>query len=183
MTDAAGDLATIIQGIEREMGAAESGLPEELFLFVSRVTPLVNVDLLIQDDRNRTLLTWRSDRFHGPGWHIPGGFIRYKERAAERIGAVAQRELNAQVDFDSAPVLVHESIRADWRDRGHLISLLYRCRLLSALDERQRFTPSAPLPGQWLWHQHCPQDLIAEQQPYAALIGLPETERPASGLP
>lgn len=172
MTDAIDDLGSLIRRIEREIGTAESGLPEELFLFVSRVTPLVNVDLLIQDDRNRTLLTWRSDRFYGPGWHIPGGIIRYKERAAQRIHAVALRELSAQVEFGPAPVLIYEVVRANSRDRGHFISLLYRCRLMSPLDERQRFTPSAPLPGQWMWHEHCPQDLIAEHQPCAALIGL-----------
>ena len=31
-----------------------AGLPEDLFLFISRITPLVNVDLLIQDDAHRT---------------------------------------------------------------------------------------------------------------------------------
>jgi colanic acid biosynthesis protein WcaH len=44
-----------------------AGLPEELFLLFSRFMPLVNVDLLVQDERRGTLLTWREDEFYGPG--------------------------------------------------------------------------------------------------------------------
>jgi hypothetical protein len=49
-----------------------SGLPEELFLFVSRLVPMVNVDLFISDDQGRVLLTWRDDEIFGAGWHVPG---------------------------------------------------------------------------------------------------------------
>ena len=52
---------------------ANNGLPHDLFVFVSRLTPLVNVDLLIQDPHHGTLLTWRHDETYGPGWHVPGG--------------------------------------------------------------------------------------------------------------
>ena len=55
--------------------APRNGLPEDLFLFVSSLTPLVNVDLLIRDDAGRMLLGWRHDAFYGPGWHVPGSFI------------------------------------------------------------------------------------------------------------
>ncbi|MDP2923379.1 MAG: NUDIX hydrolase, partial [Candidatus Omnitrophota bacterium] len=53
-------------------------LPEDIFLFVSRITPIINVDLLIKNKQNHTLLTWRDDGFYPPGWHIPGGIVRYK---------------------------------------------------------------------------------------------------------
>ena len=89
----------------------------------------INVDLLIQDDRSRTLLTWRDDEFFGPGWHVPGGIIRYKESAADRIRACAREELGADVSSDAAPLLVLERI-GDQDTSGHHISLLYRCRLL-----------------------------------------------------
>jgi hypothetical protein len=55
------------------------GLPEELFLFVSRLIPMINVDLLISDDQGRIHLTWRDDEIFGAGWHVPGAMIRYKE--------------------------------------------------------------------------------------------------------
>ena len=68
---------------------AQTGLPEELFYFVSQLTPLINVDLLIKNQQGQTLLTWRDDRFHGPAWHIPGGIIRFKEKIEDRILKVA----------------------------------------------------------------------------------------------
>jgi len=67
-----------------------------VFALVSRVTPLVNVDLLIKDEQRRTLLTWRDDEFFGAGWHVPGEIIRYKESAADRIRTCARLELEAQ---------------------------------------------------------------------------------------
>ena len=81
---------------------------------------------------------------------MPGGIIRYKETAEDRIHSVARLELDAEVAFDSAPIFVLESISPERKDRGHFISLLYRCRLRSKLDERQQFNPEAPSPGQWL---------------------------------
>jgi ADP-ribose pyrophosphatase YjhB (NUDIX family) len=163
-------LTAAIRQIEDSIEQAEVGLPEEVFLFVSRISPLVNVDLLIQDDRRRTLLTWRDDRFYGPGWHVPGGIIRYKETGMDRIRHVARQELGAEVDSDLSPMFVLQSIASEKTDRAHSISLLYRCRLKSRLDERQRFTPESPLPGQWQWHAHCPENLIPEQREYAVFF-------------
>jgi colanic acid biosynthesis protein WcaH len=171
LNDRSSDLAGSIRLLESRIGTRAEEWPEELFLFVSRITPLVNVDLLIRDARGRTLLSWRSDRFYGPGWHVPGGIIRFGETAAERIRIVARRELGADVEFDASPLLVHEGIHPDRRDRGHFVSLLYPCRLASDPDARQRFMPEAPLPNQWMWHDRCPDNLIREQRDYACYIG------------
>jgi colanic acid biosynthesis protein WcaH len=119
LIDPADPLSAAIRQIEDIADTGETGLPEELFLFVSRVTPLINVDLLIQDQRKRTLLTWRDDRFYGPGWHVPGGIIRYKETAADRIRSVARQELGVEIDFDPSPIFILESIAPERKDRGH----------------------------------------------------------------
>src|SRR5215471_639777 len=163
------NLKTLITEIERHIDLS-SGMPEALFLFLSRLTPLINVDLLIQDEEEGTLLTWRADRHFGPGWHVPGGIIRHKELAADRIRTVAKLELAAAVTFGPEPFHVQENIRHAWRDRSHAISLLYRCRLAGPLDPARRFTPDAPQPDQWMWHKSCPVDLIPEQRGYAAFF-------------
>lgn len=163
-------LAAAIRRIERLIDACPNGLPEEVFLFLSRTTPLVNVDLLIQDDRRRTLLTWRNDEHFGPGWHVPGGIIRFREAAADRIRAVAALELGANVTFEPAPIMVHESIDSGRRNRGHAVSLLYRCRLASDPDSHRQCGPGAPLAGQWRWHDRCPENLIPEQRAYSAFM-------------
>lgn len=170
MTDPSRGIREVIRELEGHVDAAGHGWPEELFLFVSRVTPLVNVDLLIRDDYGRTLLTWRSDAFYGPGWHIPGGIIRFKETAAERIAIVAERELGASVEFDRSPILVQETIVSERPERGHFISLLYKCRLTTDLDPRRRHSHEPPLPGHWGWHKDIPDNLIPEQLSYATYM-------------
>ena len=158
-----------IAPLEAAIGDPRQGLPEEVFLFVSRIAPLINVDLLIQDDAGRTLLTWRDDASFGQGWHIPGGIIRYQQTTADSVRDCARRELGADVTFDAEPLLVSETIRP-CRDRGHFISLLYRCRLTTTPDPALRWE-SHPKAGGWHWHRTCPPDLLKAQTQYARFLG------------
>ncbi|MCY2993449.1 MAG: NUDIX domain-containing protein [Planctomycetota bacterium] len=137
-----------------------------MFLFLSRLTPLVNVDLLISDEKQRFLLAWREDEYDGPGWHVPGGIIRFKESAAQRIRQVARLELGAEVGCDATPVAVHEHLRAERNTRGHFISLLYRCWLLTPPDQARQASSDRPSRGQWRWHGAWPQDIIDGQSGY-----------------
>ena len=171
MTRASQNIGRLLLQIESQALSPENGLREEIFLLVSRLTALINVDLFIQDGQCRTLLTWRDDGFYGPGWHVPGGIIRYKEVASNRVRTVAREELGTEVSFDDRPVSVHEVIKPDARDRAHFVSLLYRCHLLGPLDVRRRFVRASPEPGQWEWHEHCPENLISEQLVYENLFG------------
>ena len=147
------------------------GLPQEIFLFVSHLLPLVNVDLLIQDAKGRTLLTWRDDVFCGSGWHIPGGILRFKERLETRIAKVAAIEVGTTVDFNPVPLAVNQCIDPDpiRRDRGHFISFLYRCRIPDdyVIDNRNR-KPTDP--GFAAWHENCPENLIAVHRIYRKFI-------------
>jgi colanic acid biosynthesis protein WcaH len=160
------DSHAAVAALDSVVGDPRQGLPEEIFLFVSRITPLINVDLLIQNELGRTLLTWRDDEFFGAGWHVPGGIIRYKEMAADRIRACAREELGVEVAFEAAPLLVSETIR-EQKTRGHFVSLLHRCRLLTPPDEGRRAWSNPPAPGQWQWHECCPPDLLSIQSHYA----------------
>ena len=163
------DLREPIAALESAAGDPRKGLPADVFFFVSRLTPLINVDLLIQDDEGRTLLTWREDEFFETGWHIPGGIIRYKESAADRLRACAYEELGAGISWNPEPVLVAETIRPQ-NTRGHFISLLFRCRLLTPLDEARRAASDRPSAGEWRWHDRCPPNLLDVQRPYAHLF-------------
>ena len=158
-----------IATLESTLGDPRRGLPEDVFLFVSRIVPLINVDLLIQDDLGRTLLTWREDEFFGAGWHVPGGIIRYKEASADRIRACAREELGAEVSFEAVPLLVSETVRAH-ENRGHFISLLFRCQLMTPLMEARRASSNVPSSGEWRWHHGCPPDLLEAQRQYARFL-------------
>ena len=161
-------LEEAIKSLDELVPNPENGLPEELFLFISRMTPLINVDLLIKDSQGRTLLTWRDDAFYGAGWHIPGGIIRYKETAADRIQKCAKDEIGCTVEFERVPLTIIETV-AKRRDRGHFISMLYRCGLNGNPDPA-RESGERPARGEWKWHNSRPRDLIAVQRPYAQFI-------------
>ena len=160
------DTVQLLGAIDAWAPEPEKGLPFELFRFLSRIMTLVNVDLLVQDLELGTLLTWRDDENYGPGWHVPGGIIRYKETAEARIRATAQRELGADVEFDSQPISIEQLIDPIQRERGHMVSLLYRCRMSGAPSEQLRWNPEAPAAGQWAWHRECPANLIPEHDHY-----------------
>ncbi|HIJ38622.1 MAG TPA: NUDIX domain-containing protein [Rhodospirillaceae bacterium] len=135
------------------------GLPDDVFYYISRTTPLVNVDLLIKDENGRTLLAWRNDRYCDVGWHVPGGIIRFKETYETRVEKVALSEIGVPVAFDRAPLAVTNMIHTDRDVRGHFISLLINCRLSSAFVPDNR-TRSASDGGFLQWHDCCPDNLI-----------------------
>jgi ADP-ribose pyrophosphatase YjhB (NUDIX family) len=143
-----------------------TGLPYELFLFVSHLVPMINVDLLISDEQGRILLTWRDDEIHGAGWHVPGGMIRFKETAEERVRTTALDELGAEVTFDATPV-IEQMIEPEREVRGHYVSLIYRCRLISGPAESLQFTGGQPERGQWAWHARYPENMIAAHKRYS----------------
>lgn len=114
---------------------ASEGLPEELFLLISSLTPIPNVDLLITNDENQLLLAWRDDEYFGTGWHFPGGCIRFGETMEERIQKTALKELGTEVEVLGEPITVRDVICKDRcgleypNERGHHITILYECRL------------------------------------------------------
>ena len=146
------------------------GLPHEVFKLVSQLTPMVNVDLLVRNELGQTLLTWRADEYYGPGWHIPGGIVRFKESFAERIAEVAAAELGCSVDFEPQPLAINEVTNQQRDVRGHFISLLYACRPLNAPAEALKFSGGMPKNGQWRWHDRCPDDLIRVHEMYREQI-------------
>ena len=145
------------------------GLPEELFLYISRTTPLINVDLLIKDENDRTLLSWRNERYTGIGWHVPGGIVRFKENLETRIKKVAEIEIGTDVSFDPVPVAINQIINPDQAIRGHFISLLYKC-FLNGTFVPQNNGLSGTDNGYIAWHSSCPQRLFKFHEIYRSFI-------------
>ena len=174
------ELSKAVVALDSLIPNAGMGLREDVFLLVSRLVPLVNVDLLIQDDLRRTLLTWRDDQFYGPGWHVPGGIIRFRESMAARIEATAQNELVTSVRFSPEPIAIREVIDESRKARGHFISLLYHCTLLAPPAAELQYLSGRPAVGQWSWHSACPPDMIEVHRHYARFIDCPATWRGAS---
>ncbi len=159
-----------IELLESYIKDPKQGLPEEVFYFISRITPMVNVDLLIKNDEGEVLLTWREDGRFSPSWHIPGGIIRYQETAAQRIEQVALNELGVKVEFENKVLAMNEIIIPHRKVRGHFISLLFECRLKTNLDESLKLNSNIAKPGQWSWFKTAPENLITVHGMYKSFF-------------
>ncbi len=160
--------AKIEQAVQTLLSAkldARNGLPEDLFLLVSTLTPIPNVDLLIRDKKGRILLAWRDDPYYGRGWHIPGGCIRFGETMAQRLQRTAVSELGCEVEFEPEPLTVRDVLRgpmpglANPDIRGHNLTVLFRCSLPKGyrIDNRGK---SETDPGFLKWFEKIPDNLL-----------------------
>ncbi len=164
------DLENAVKVLEDGLINPAEGLSPSLFRLVSRVTPLVNVDLLIQDKHLGTLLTWRARGNYAPGWHVPGGIIRVKETFDQRLEKVAMLELGVRVKYDSQPVAISEMIHPDAETRVHFVSFLYRTTLCEMPDPNLKYRTEDPQPGHWQWHIQTPVNLYEPQKVYRKYI-------------
>lgn len=167
MTDL--NISEAIAVLDRHVPNPSAGLPDELFYYISRMTPLVNVDLLIKDERERTLLAWRNDEWAGKGWHVPGGIVRFKETLESRLLKVAQSEIGIEVGFDPTPLALNQLIHPDREIRSHFISFLYKCFLPGAFAPRNEGLSPGDR-GFLLWHESCPENLLRYHEIYRKYI-------------
>jgi ADP-ribose pyrophosphatase YjhB (NUDIX family) len=150
---------TDLENVLTNMRDPRTGLPDDVFHFIRKVTPLVNVDLLIRRN-GRTLLAWRDDEYD-KGWHIPGGIVRFREAFHARIDAVALTEIGASVESEPSPCNLAQ-IRE--HPRGHFISLLYRCSLTSEIDPARIYSGlGKPTNGVLSWIEGVPDELYPLQ--------------------
>jgi ADP-ribose pyrophosphatase YjhB (NUDIX family) len=155
--------------LDQQVPNPSKGLPDEVFYYISRATPLVNVDLLIKDENERTLLSWRDDRYCGKGWHVPGGIVRYKETLETRVIKVAETEIGIRINFDAKPIAINQLIHPDQNIRGHFISILYNCFLSGTFVPKNKDLSSKDA-GYLEWHDHCPKNLITYHEIYRNYI-------------
>lgn len=157
-----------IEFLDKQIPNPSLGLPEEVFLFISRFTPMVNVDLLIKDENGRTLLSWRDDQYAGVGWHLPGGIIRFKEKLETRLLKVAEKEIGTGVEFDPVPLAINQVI-CDHDTRGHFISILYKCFLPGKFIPKNTGLTNKDK-GYLMWHSSCPENIIPVHEMYRRFI-------------
>ena len=163
------NIAEAIALLDQEVPNPSAGLPDDVFYYISRVTPLVNVDLLIKDEHGRTLLSWRDDPYAGRGWHIPGGIVRFKETLETRVKKVAETEIGTAVDFDPNPIAINQIIHDKTKVRNHFISVLYQCSLPPGFVPENKGLSMADA-GYLAWHSHCPDHLLEFQEIYRKFL-------------
>lgn len=154
----------------------EEGLGEELFLLVSSLVPIVNVDLLVYNNRGQFLLTWRDDPHSGSGWHVPGGCIRFRETCKDRIKKVAQKELGIRdIKYDKEPIKIFEIISHEHRDienqdeRAHFITLVFKCYAPVNFSLNNQIAKEGEF-GFMAWFNHLPDNFLELQSCYREII-------------
>lgn len=163
------DLLEHIRAIETAAGDTSKGLPEDIFLMTTRLVPMINVDLLIKTDEGY-LLTWREDRHFAPGWHIPGGIIRFMEKIDTRLDAVAFSELGATLKPEKKLLNIHEFFYPELSSRNHFISLLYEVELASQVTIPRCTDLTAPEHGEYAFFSQAPENLLEPHEVYRQFL-------------
>jgi ADP-ribose pyrophosphatase len=159
-----------IKLIEKKLTNPKKGLPKEIFLFLTRISPMINVDLLIKNKKKQTLLVWRQKgEKYKEGWHIPGGIIRFQETIRDRILNTAKNELGSKVTYKTQPIFYNE-IRLKQKNRSHFISLLFECKIVTGPKKNLKYIKGLPKVGQWKWHDKCPKNLIKPHSNYRKFV-------------
>lgn len=175
-----GELSALIDKLKgrlSELGIrAKDGLGSELFNFVSTLTPIVNVDLLVFNSKGQFLLAMRNDPHCGKGWHVPGGCIRFRETFDERIKKVALQELGlTDFTYEKEPIKVFEIFSNSHRnianqdERAHFVTLVFKCNAPDGyvIDNGSKKETDA---GYLKWFDRLPLDLLSIQECYKEII-------------
>ncbi len=75
------------------------------FLKIINATPLVSIDLIIQDPLKRILLGKRSNRPAQNYWFVPGGRINKNETIADAFKRISLAEIGHSIPFYDAQLL------------------------------------------------------------------------------
>ncbi len=172
MTD---ELTKAIELLRNTEWEPEGGLPQPLFLLVSALVPLPNIDLLVVNEENQILLSRRKDAYFQESWHIPGGCMRFGEDFPARIRETAVRELGSEVVFEPEPVAVRNVIRGRNPEqehpceRGHNVAILFKCRLPKGYRIRNGSLTEMD-DGYLKWFDTLPDDFMKIQEVYADVL-------------
>ncbi|MCI9577223.1 MAG: hypothetical protein HFF98_00070 [Oscillibacter sp.] len=175
MTILTPEQAEVVELLRNAEIDTDDGMPEELFLLLSSLIPIPNVDLLVVNRKNQLLLARRNDPYYEKNWHIPGGCMRFNESFEHRILETARLELGTAVTFVKTPLAVRNVIRGPRdslthpRERGHNVAVLFRCFLPEGC-ELQNGNRSEDDSGYLKWFDRLPEDFSVVQHVYDDIL-------------
>jgi colanic acid biosynthesis protein WcaH len=120
-------------------------LDQSTFANIIANTPLVSIDLLVQNTQGEFLLGFRNNRPAKDFWFVPGGRILKDERMQDAFKRLTMEELGIQCSIENAKFLgPYEHFYTDYvfgsEHSTHYVVLAYSLRLelaLSDLPEQQ----------------------------------------------
>ncbi len=108
------------------------------FEFIIRSTPLISIDLIIQNNKDKVLLGQRTNRPARGFWFVPGGRIQKDESVADAYKRLNLSEINLVRTIDLACFSgVYEHFYKDnffnENSSTHYVVLCYKSRLDQAI--------------------------------------------------
>lgn len=164
MTKTTPPIDRICQALDLVDGKA--GIGKGLFETISSLTPAISVELIIKNvDQKYNLLTWRDDGLYGPGWHVPGGVVRFKERLNSRVEKVLEEEIGVPALSINGPIDFHEVFNEKRDTRGHFICFVFKVMIAENPPVEMKAGGELISQGHWRWFKECPKNLIENQKP------------------
>ena len=77
-------------------------LPKKQYIEVVKNTPLVSIDLIIEDTEGNILLGYRLNNPAKHTWFVPGGVIRKNEPFVEAFQRISEAELGFKIQLNDA---------------------------------------------------------------------------------
>jgi len=78
---------------------------DEQFLKIIDATPLVSIDLILENPQKKILLGKRTNRPAQGYWFVPGGRIRKNEKLADAIKRISLAELGTEFTLNDGQLL------------------------------------------------------------------------------
>ncbi len=89
-------------------------LPVKEYTEVVRNTPLISIDLIIEDAEGKILLGYRLNKPAQNSWFVPGGVIRKNEHFVDAFQRTCEAELGFPLEFSEASYVgLYEHIYED----------------------------------------------------------------------
>jgi colanic acid biosynthesis protein WcaH len=115
-------------------------LTNKEFLQIVKNTPLIAIDLVIENPQSEVLLGWRKNSPAKGFWFVPGGRIYKNEKFPDAFKRIVKTEIGLDLSLDDSVFLgVFEHIYPDENFSGnsafgtHYIVIAYRIKLNSTI--------------------------------------------------
>jgi 8-oxo-dGTP diphosphatase len=102
-------------------------LPQEEFLKTFEKVPRVALNIIVEDNDGKFLLTKRSISPEKGLWHFPGSFLLKEEKIDECLKRITLSEFGYELKENPELMGVFEDLEKD--PRGHVIDVMYKVKL------------------------------------------------------
>ncbi len=138
----------------------------ERFLEIIDQTPLVAIDIILENDNGEILLGKRVNRPAKGFWFVPGGRIRKNETIAVALERISETELGFAINREEGKLLgTYDHIYPDNflsvdGINTHYVVIAFQI----IIKERQKIVPDSQHSGMEWWNRH---DLLQSDEVHA----------------